>query len=180
MKKIALGLLFVLISVPVFLLTGYAEVKPDMLESAAGVMGMNNVNLIPAFVGYLLIFWGLRSSWPSETVSLTRVIAIGSALLTGGQWLSGIWMPFPLEQSLRILMAWRLLQWCEEQEAWDWGFRANRLRMSWYALTGATAAAVVLGAANWTMGILWSGVALGAGLYYAYTFYRMARMVPKV
>lgn len=182
MKKIALGLLLVLIPFPVYLMSGYAGVPPELLTSATKVMALNNANWMPSFLGYALIFFGLRRSWPSDTVSATRIVVLGAALVTGALWvfyLQGNVMPFPLEQGVRLWVTWRLLKWCEEQEEWDWGYRIQRLRMSWYALAGATAAGIVLGAANLAMGMLWSGVSLGTGLYYTYTLYRLARMVPK-
>ncbi len=182
MRKIPLGLLLVLIPIPIYLMSGYAGVDPALLTQTTKVVALNNANLMPAFLGYALVFFGLRRSWPSETVSATRVIVLGAALVTGGLWvftLQGNVMPFPLEQGVRLFVTWRLLKWCEEQEEWDWGYRIHRLRMSWYALAGATAAGIVLGAANLAMGMLWSGVSLGAGLYYIYTLYRMARMVPR-
>lgn len=182
MKKIALGLLLVLIPIPLYLMSGYAGIDPALLTSAINVMALNNANFMPAFLGYLIIFFGLRRSWPSDTISGTRVIVLGAALGTAALWLfhlQGNVMPFPVEQIVRLWVTWRLMKWCEEQEDWDWGYRIQRLRMSWYALAGATAAGIVLGAANLAMGMLWSGVSLGTGLYYTYTLYRLARMVPK-
>lgn len=182
MKKIALGLLLALIPIPVYLLSGYAGLDPALLTQVTNVVALNNANLMPAFLGYGIVFLGLRRSWPSETISATRVIVLGAALLTAALWLfyfQGNVMPFPLEQGVRLWVTWRLLKWCEEQSEWDWGYRLHRLRMSWYALAGATVAGIVLGAANVAMGMLWSGVSLGTGLYYTYTLYRMARMVPK-
>ncbi len=182
MKKIALGLLLVLIPFPIYLMSGYAGINPELLTSATNVVALNNANLVPSFLGYALVFFGLRRSWSSETVSATRIIVLGAALVTAALWvfyLQGNVMPFPLEQGLRLWVTWRLVKWCEEQDEWDWGYRILRLRVSWYALAGATAAGIVLGAANLAMGMLWSGVSLGAGLYYTYTIYRLARMAPK-
>ncbi len=159
MKKILIGLLLVVVPIP-----------------------WGGVNLMPAFLGYVLIFLGLGRGWKSESLAAGRTIAVASAALTAALWVAallGYGMAFPLERFLQLLMGYRLLIWCEEQDEWDWGWRIGRLRLSWYAWAGAAAASILLGIFDGVLRLVWAVAALAAALYYIYTFYRLSRLVPR-
>ncbi len=159
MKKILIGLLFMFLSVRV-----------------------NNINFTPAFVGYLLIFLGLGEGWDTPSRSGSRTIALGAAVISAVLWgvgLFGYGTMLPVEATLQIVVTYRLLRWCEEQEDWEWGYRIQRLRLAWYALTGSAVASFVLGLTNIMLWLVWSVAALLAAGYYVFTFYRLRRLAPE-
>lgn len=161
MKKILIGLLFVLLSVRV---------------------NSIYINYTPAFVGYLFIFLGLGEGWDTPSRSASRTIALGAAVLSAVLWavgLFGVGIVFPVEPTLQIVVTYRLLRWCEEQEDWEWGYRIQRLRLGWYALTGSTVAAFALGLTNIMLWLVWSVAQLLAACYYIFTFYRLRRLAPE-
>ncbi len=159
MKKILIGLLFLFLSVRV-----------------------NSINYTPAFVGYLLIFLGLGEGWDTPSRSGSRTIALGAAVLSAVLWGAGLFgygTVFPVEATLQIVMTYRILRWCEEQEDWEWGYRIQRLRLGWYALTGSRVAAFALGLTSPMLWLVWSVAALLATGYYIFTFYRLRRLAPE-
>ncbi len=142
-------------------------------------VNIHGINYTPAWVGYVLIFLGLRESWSAPSLSGSRAVALGAAAVSGALWVAGLLgygTRVPVGEALQVWMTYRLLRWCEERENWDWGYRVQRLRQAWYALAGANVAAFVLGLANPMLWLVWALVALVAGVYYIYTLYRLSRM----
>ncbi len=161
MKKILIGLLFALVSVRVSSIY---------------------INFTPAFVGYLFIFLGLGEGWDTPSRSASRTIALGAAVISAVLWAVGLFgygTIFPVEATLQIVVTYRLLRWCEEQEDWEWGYRIQRLRLAWYALTGSTVAAFALGLSNAMLWLVWTVASLLAAGYYIFTFYRLRRLAPE-
>lgn len=158
MKKIFVGLLFLFLN-----------------------LNLGSVNILPAWVGYCLIFSAFAKGpdCPSRSASLT--LCAGAALVDFLLWVGVIFgysVPI-LGAVLQLLTTYRVLLWCEELELDD-GYLIHRLRMSWYALAGATAAGTVLGLVYLPMGLLWSIVALVAAAVYIYTYYRVWKQAPAV
>lgn len=157
MKKIFVGLLFIFLSV-----------------------NINSINFTPAWVGYVLVFLGLGALGECPSLEGSRTIALASAVLSAALWVAGLFgygMAFPLAPALQVLITYRLLLWCEEQELDD-GYLIRRFRLSWYALTGATAAGVVLGAVLPPLGFIWTLAAFAAAVFYTYTYYRLWHLAP--
>lgn len=156
MKKIFVGLLFLFLN-----------------------FNLGSVNILPAWVGYGLIFSAFAKGpdCPSRSAGLT--ICAGAALVDLLLWVGVIFgysVPV-LGAVLQLLTTYRVLLWCEELELDD-GYLIHRLRMSWYALAGATAAATALGLVYLPMGFLWSVVAFVAAIVYTYTYYRVWKQAP--
>ena len=158
MKKTALGLLLVVVTIPFM-----------------------TINYIPHWLGYSLICWGLAQTPECPERTPGMAVAAASAILSAALWVAGLFgygMTFPLDELLALFMTYRLLVWCEGQEALEGAYRLPRLRLSWYALAGTRAAAFLLGFVLPPLGMVWSLAALVAGLVYAVTFYRLLRLVP--
>ena len=151
MKKIFIGLIFLFLNLSIF-----------------------TVNLLPTFVGYILIFLGLDEEYECPSLSASRTIAVASAILMAVVWGAGLFgygMTFPLGAILQLLNTYRLVVWANEQaEDQGWGsVQIQRFRTSWYALAGAVIAATLL---SWVgMALVWGVVAFAAAIYYIYVYY---------
>lgn len=158
MTLILIGLLFIFISVSV-----------------------GGINFTPAWIGYLLVVLGLARTPDRPGRSTAMTVAAGSAAVSGALWVAGLFgmgFLFPIGAIVQLWTAYRLVLWCEGQEALEGSYHLHRLRLTWYALTGATAASVLLGFLAPPMGWVWSLVAVGAALFYIYTFYCLWRVAP--
>lgn len=158
MRNIFIGLLFIFISVSI-----------------------GGVNFTPAWVGYVLVLLALGKAPDSPSRSGGMAVAAGSAVLTAVLWVAGLLgfgIALPLEAAAQLWTTYRLVMWCEEREALEESYHLRRLRLSWYALAGATVAALALGLLAPPMGWAWSIVAFGAAVVYIYTFYRLWRIAP--
>ncbi len=157
MKKIFIGLLFIFLDLNFF-----------------------GINLMPSFVGYGLICAGVNEEYECPSLNASRTIAFASAIIMGGQWVAGLFgygMTFPIGSILQLLNTYRLVVWAEEQaEEQGWSAaQTRRFRMSWYALAGTIAAAVILRRFNTIMALTWTAAATAAIVYYIYTYYKLWR-----
>lgn len=145
-------------------------------------LSVNGISLTPAWAGYILVVLGLAKTPECPTRSTAMTVAAGSAVVSGALWVAGLFgigVRMPIEAALQLWTAYRLVLWCEGQEALAGSYHLRRLRLSWYALTGATAASVLLGFLAPPMGWIWSLVAVGAAVVYIYTFYCLRRVAPQ-
>ncbi len=155
MKKIFIGLLFLFLNIKI-----------------------NGVNLMPSFVGCCLICAGVSQEPECPSQNATRTIAFASAIIMGAQWCAGLFgygMTFPIGVILQLLVTYRLVVWVEEQgeaRSWD-SAQTRRFRMSWYALTGTTAAALILSRVSPLMALTWAVVGTAAIVYYIYNYYKL-------
>lgn len=136
---------------------------------------INGVDLLPAFVGYLLILVGMREEREYPSRRATGYLAAAGALATGLLWFWGIFggeLPLPIGAFFQLLITYRLVLWAEEMS--QAGERARLLRKSWYVLTIGVALTFVLGLleleASSVAALL---VSLGAAAYYIYNYYRL-------
>ena len=107
------------------------------------------LDYMPHWLGYALILWGLARQEESSNRTTGMVISVGAALASGAIWgmlLAGTVVPFPLVEIFQLMLTYYILVWCEEHKEMGQSYYVGRLRMSWYALLGARAASVVLGA----------------------------------
>lgn len=144
-------------------------------------VNVGGINYTPAWIGYLLVVLGLARTPDCPGRAAGMSVAAGSAVVCGILWVLGLFgngVTFPVELAVQVWTAYRLVIWCEEQEALEESYHLHRLRLTWYALTGAKAAAFLLGLLAPPMGWLWSVVAVGASLFYIYTFYSLRRIAP--
>lgn len=145
-------------------------------------VSVNGISLTPAWIGYILVALGLGKTPECSTRATAMTVAAGSAVVSGALWVAGLlgWgVSLPIGVIVQIWTAYRLVLWCEEQEALEESYHLRRLRLSWYALTGAAAASVLLGFLAPPMGWIWSLVAVGAAVVYIYTFYCLRRIAPE-
>lgn len=155
MKKIFIGLIFVFCNVSIF-----------------------TINVLPDFVGYILIFLGLDEEFECPSLAGSRTIAVASAILSAVMWVVGLLrygMAFPLGAILQLLITYRLVLWTEEQapdQNWD-GVQTRRFRLGWYALAGTMAAVILLNRVSMGLGMVWAVAAIAAVIYYIYTFYKL-------
>lgn len=144
-------------------------------------INVGGVNFTPTWIGYLLVTLGLAKTPECSPRSTAMTVAAGSAVVSGALWVAGLlgWgVGLPIGVIVQIWTAYRLVLWCEEQEALEESYHLRRLRLSWYALTGAAAASVLLGFLAPPMGWIWSLVAAAAAVVYIYTFYCLRRIAP--
>lgn len=144
-------------------------------------VSIGGIDITPAWVGYLLVLLALAKAPDSPSRSGGMAVSVGSAAVTVVLWVVGLLgygIAFPLAATAQLWTTYRLVLWCEEQEVLEESYHLRRLRLSWYALAGATVAAWVLGLLAPPMGWLWSIVAFGAAVVYIYTFYRLWRVTP--
>ena len=143
---------------------------------------VGGINYVPHWAGYILVLWGLSRHAEGENRGSAMAVAAASALLSGALWIAALFgygMAFPLDELLQLLMTYQLLVWCEGLEELAESYLIGRFRMSWYALAGARVAAIVLGAFMPPLGWVWSVAAFLAGLFYAYTYFRLQTMVER-
>lgn len=144
-------------------------------------VSIGGVTLTPAWVGYVLVLLALAKAPESPSRSGGMAVAAGSAVVTAALWVAGLLgtgFALPLGLAAQLWTSYRLVLWCEEREALEGSYHLRRLRLSWYALAGASAAAWVLGLLAPPLGWVWSIVAFGAAVVYIYTFYRLWRITP--
>lgn len=155
MRKVFIGLLFVFIN-----------------------FSINDLNLTPAFVGYILIYLGLGEAEECPSTQTSRMIAAAGAVVDGVLWVLGAFgagLPIPLGAVFQLLVTYRLVVWAEELaslRSWETG-RVEKFRAGWYALaiSGTVAAALNFVLSNLT-GIALLAFAVSA-VYYTYTYYHI-------
>lgn len=136
------------------------------------------INLLPSFVGYILIFVGLDEGYECPSLNASRTIAVASAIIMAVVWLAGIFgygMTFPIGSILELLNTYRLVVWAAEQaeeQGWDDAL-IRRFRMSWYALAGTVIAATVLSMVSKVMALAWLLAAFAAIIWYVLTYYQL-------
>ena len=84
MKKIFVGLLFLFL-----------------------YLKINGVDMLPAFVGYILIFMGIAKGKECPSKKITGYIAAAGAFVTGGLWLADIFggsIPLPIGLVFQLLI----------------------------------------------------------------------------
>lgn len=155
MTKIFIGLLFIFLNI-----------------------NIGTLNLMPAFVGYILLFVGLDEGYECPSLNASRTIALASAILSGAVWIAGLFgygMRFPLDTILELLNTYRLVLWVREQ-AEDQGWSdtlIRRFRTSWFALAGTLIAATVLSLLSPMMALVWLIAAFVAIIWYIVTYYQL-------
>jgi len=135
---------------------------------------LGHINILPAFVGYLFIGVGVAREKVCPSTEGSRMLALVSALITGGFWVLEVFgwvpqvgimdIPVPIGLILKLWMTWRLVGWTEELVGP--GPRIERFRISWYALILGLLAGFLLG----LMGGVWAwlAVAVMLGVMIAY------------
>lgn len=141
-------------------------------------VNISTINLLPEFVGYILIFVGLDEEYECPSLNASRTIAVASAVIMAVVWLAGLFgygMTFPIGAILQLLNTYRLVVWAAEQaedQGWD-GALTRRFRTSWYALAGTVIAANVLRWLSPAMGLVWMIAAFAAIIWYILTYYQL-------
>lgn len=65
-------------------------------------INIGSINLLPGFVGYILIFVGLDEGYECPSLNASRTIAVASAIIMAVVWLAGLFgygMTFPIAPS---------------------------------------------------------------------------------
>ena len=157
MKKIFVGLLFLFL-----------------------YLKINGVDMIPAFVGYILIFMGIAKGKECPSKKITGYIAAAGAFVTGGLWLADIFggnIPLPIGLVFQLLITYRLVLWVEETVE-DKG-RAGMFRKSWYVLAAGVLATPLLSLMESRLSLIALLIGLGAAIYYIYVYYQIWREVER-
>lgn len=155
MTKIFIGLLFIFLNV-----------------------NIGTINILPDFVGYILLFVGLDEGYECPSLNASRTIAVASAVIMAVVWLAGLFgygMAFPIGSILQLLNTYRLTVWAKEQaeeQGWDSAL-VQRFRVIWYALAGSVIAAYVLGLVNPMMALVWLVAAFVVIILYIVTYYQL-------
>lgn len=155
MKKIFIALLFIFLNV-----------------------NIGSINLLPNFVGYILLFVGLDEGYECPSLNASRTIAVASAVISGVVWGAGLFghgLTFPIETILELLNTYRLVLWAREQaEEQGWSDTLiRRFRMSWFALAGTLIAATLLSLVSPMMALVWLIAAFVAIIWYIVTYYQL-------
>ena len=151
MKKVFIGLLFLFLDIAI-----------------------NWINILPSFVGYILIFQGLRRERECPSGKTTEYIAVVGAVTTGILWLLSICeigIPLPIGAVFQLLITYRLVLWVEELTAG--GDRVIRFRKSWYVLIVGVILGQFLALLGSYLSLVSLLVGLGAAVYYIYNYYRI-------
>lgn len=155
MTKIFIGLLFIFLNI-----------------------NIGSINILPDFVGYLLLFVGLDEGYECPSLNASRTIAVASAVIMAVVWGAGLFgygMTFPIGSILELLNTYRLVLWAREQaeeQGWDDNL-IRRFRTSWYALAGTIIAATVLSLVSPIMALVWLIAAFAAIIWYIVTYYQL-------
>lgn len=142
---------------------------------------LGHVNILPAFVGYLFIGVGVAREKVCPSTEGSRMLALVSALITGGFWVLEVFgwvpqvgimdIPVPIGLILKLWMTWRLVGWTEELVGP--GPRIERFRISWYTLILGLLVNFLL--SFW--GGIWDWLALaallGTMIFYCGMYYRI-------
>lgn len=155
MKKIFIALLFIFLNV-----------------------NIGSINLLPNFVGYILLFVGLDEGYECPSLNASRTIAVASAVISGVVWGAGLFgygLTFPIETILELLNTYRLVLWAREQaEEQGWSDTLiRRFRMCWFALAGTLIAATLLSLVSPMMALVWLIAAFAAIIWYIVTYYQL-------
>ncbi len=141
-------------------------------------INIGSLNILPSFVGYILIFVGLDEEYECPSLNASRTIAVASAIIMAVVWLAGLFgygMTFPIGSILELLNTYRLVVWAAEQageQGWDEEV-VRRFRTSWYALAGTVIAATVLSIVSPVMALVWLLAAFAAIIWYVLTYYQL-------
>lgn len=72
---------------------------------------LDGISVTPAFVGYLLILWGMGKRPDCETFRRSRPVLWAGAVLSGLTWLGALFrMPMPLQVSVPLMVVSVALQ----------------------------------------------------------------------
>lgn len=155
MKKIFIGLFFAFIN-----------------------FNINGLELMPAFVGYILIYLGLGEEGECPCLQTARIAALVGAVVSGLLWLMEMMGPgisVPVGAVFQLLVTYWLVKWAEELapvRSWDAG-RLKKFRASWHALAISIVLCIIFGFLQITLvfaALLAFAVSAG---YYIYTFYHI-------
>ncbi len=149
MKKIFVGLLFLFLH-----------------------LRINGVDLLPAFVGYALIYLGLAELAQPPSVETSRMISAAAAVVEGAEWvlaLFGVGLGLPLGLIFKLLVTWRLVIWMEEIAS----PRTGQFRVGWYLLAIGSVLSLVLAWLEQDLVLAATIVAFVGVVYYIYVFYRV-------
>ena len=149
MKKIFIGLLFLFFRITI-----------------------NSVDILPNFVGYVLIYLGLAEVIQTPSVETSRMLSAAAAVVEGVLWvlaLFGVGLGLPLGLLFQVLITWRLVTWAGETE----NPRAGQFRVSWYFLAGGAALSLALAWLEQDLALVAAIAALAGAVYYIYVFYRI-------
>lgn len=149
MKKIFIGLLFLFFRITI-----------------------NSVDILPNFVGYVLIYLGLAEVIQTPSVETSRMLSAAAAVVEGVLWvlaLFGVGLGLPLGLLFQVLITWRLVTWAGETE----NPRAGQFRVSWYFLAAGAALSLALAWLEQDLALVAAIAALVGAVYYIYVFYRI-------
>lgn len=149
MKKIFIGLLFLFFRITI-----------------------NSVDILPNFVGYVLIYLGLAEVIQTPSVETSRMLSAAAAVVEGVLWvlaLFGVGLGLPLGLLFQVLITWRLVTWAGEME----NPRAGQFRVSWYFLAAGAALSLALAWLEQDLALVAAIAALAGAVYYIYVFYRI-------
>ncbi len=149
MKKIFIGLLFLFFRITI-----------------------NSVDILPNFVGYVLIYLGLAEVIQTPSVETSRMLSAAAAVVEGVLWvlaLFGVGLGLPLGLLFQVLITWRLVTWAGETE----NPRAGQFRVSWYFLAAGAALSLALAWLEQDLALVAAIAALAGAVYYIYVFYRI-------
>ena len=149
MKKIFIGLLFLFFRITI-----------------------NSVDILPNFVGYVLIYLGLAEVIQTPSVETSRMLSAAAAVVEGVLWvlaLFGVGLGLPLGLLFQVLVTWRLVTWAGETE----NPRAGQFRVSWYFLAAGAALSLALAWLEQDLALVAAIAALAGAVYYIYVFYRI-------
>lgn len=151
MKKVFIGLLFLFLYIRI-----------------------NGLDILPVFVGYILVAHGLKEKGEYPSVKTTRTISVVAAVITGLLWaleIVGVGIPLPIGALFQLLVTYRLILWVEELAGE--GIRVAAFRRSWYVLLAGVLVSLLLGLLGNELSIVALLIGLAAAACYVYTYYRM-------
>lgn len=150
MKKVFIGLLFLFLDI-----------------------NINEVTLLPPFVGYILILVGMGEERECPSRQTTNCIAAAGALVMGILWfwsLFGTGISLPIGMVFQLLITYRLVLWAEELTAG--GESVEQFRQCWYVLTVGILLSLLGFFVSWLY-LVALLISIGAAACYIYDYYQI-------
>jgi len=146
-------------------------------------ININEISLLPAFVGYILIFMGMKDYPQVERFGKCRPWAIAGAVLAAVTWLpivnvGAIGTVFGTSFQL-IVTYWLAMGMLELEGLYGIDLNAMKLNKVWTVMAVGMITAVVLGFLLQGLAAIALLVGMIAGIVYVVTFYRCKSRFPE-
>jgi len=146
-------------------------------------INIGSISILPAFVGYILIFMGMKDYPQVERFAKARPWAIAGAVLSAVTWLPIVnlqGIPMLLGTSFQLITTyWLAVGMMEVEGLYGIELSAIKLSKAWNVMAVGLIASIILAFLLETLAAIAMLIGMIAGIVYVVTFYRCKSRFPE-